>query len=67
MAAEKSSEIWSKVFGPFQVFKMMNNIVAIDVDGEIMTVNVHQVRVYRFREDVSEGCQISNGISQIPR
>lgn len=43
-----------------------NNLV-VDVCGERMMVNLDQARVCRFREDGSEGCQMSSGIPQIPR
>lgn len=46
---------------------MLNNNLLRDSDGERMTVNLDQVRVYRFRKEGSESSQLSRGISQFPR
>lgn len=53
----------AKFFGPFKACHEINNNLVTDVDGERMTVNLDQVRVYKFREDVSEGSQMLRGIS----
>lgn len=54
----------SKFVGPFKVLEVVNNNVIIDVAGEKTTVNLDQIRVYKFRND-NETSQMSSGESQL--
>lgn len=53
-----------KFVGPFKVLEVVNNNVIIDVAGEKTTVNLDQIRVYKFRND-NETSQMSSGESQL--
>lgn len=44
----------AKIISPFNILEMINNILVIQVDGEIMNVNLDEVILYRIKEDGSD-------------
>lgn len=51
---------------PLKVLEVVNNNLVVDVDGERMTVNLDQVRVYKCREDSEASEMLSTNFQLSP-
>lgn len=63
--SEKSGQFWTEICRSFRVLEVVNSNLIIDIEDEKATVNLDQVRIYKFRND-NEFSGMLSGKSQLP-